>query len=124
MLQSENRRKHIRISLNNPIPGFLELKSVERNFKKLVLTSILDISAGGMKIKSPYYLPLNINPLFYAYFRFDSVEFGFESRLVWHQVEKGESLYGFEFLGKSPSIERKLIETVVNYRAKSERLTP
>lgn len=121
MFLTKNRRRNFRVSLINPIPGYLEIQYSEGNLNKFLLISILDISTGGVKIKSPYFLPFNKEGLFRVYFKFNQEEFGSKGRLVWHKVEKGELLYGIEFLEKTQSVERKLTECLKNYREKMLR---
>lgn len=119
MFKGQDRRRNFRVSLIHPILGFLQLDNFEKNINNLLLISILDIGAGGMKIKSPYFFPVNKNVLFHVYFSFDWAEFGFESRLIWRKAEKEASFYGFEFIKKTQSFERKLIESLNKYREKN-----
>ena len=119
MFLSKNRRRQFRVSLINPIPGYFEIEYFEGKIYKTLLISILDISINGMKIKSPYYLPVNRKVIFHVYFKVAQVEFGLASRLVWHKLENGELFYGFEFFEKAQSVERKLIECLKKHQEKS-----
>lgn len=118
MFLDKNRRRNFRVSLMNPISGYFEIQYSKGNINKFLLISILNISIGGMKIKSPYFLPFNKEGLFRVYFKFNQEEFGSKGRLVWHKVENGDLLYGIEFLEKTQSVERKLIECLKNYKEK------
>ena len=100
MNNRKEKRQYFRVDLIKEVPAYAKIDSINNrqiHMDKTIPVFLLDLSAGGMRVRVPYDLPTEVIIL--------NIKFEFESELfevralVLRQVKKGDIFeYGLKFL--------------------------
>ena len=62
-MNEKNKRQHFRVDLLKEVPAFAKIYSINNqsiDVDKMMPISLIDLSAGGMRVRMPYNLPTEI----------------------------------------------------------------
>ncbi|MFZ3131587.1 MAG: PilZ domain-containing protein [Desulfosporosinus sp.] len=104
------KRKHFRVYIAENIVGTAEIISADNtklDSKKAINTSILDLSAGGMRAEIKLNLPIELNIVLRITFNFENVLYQVLA-ITLRKTEKEEGIYeyGFKFLETPLDVEK------------------
>ena len=122
-LITTERRQNFRLKLFPPVEGTARLKSIDEHLvplEKSMPLTILDVSAGGLKVKTPLQLEVNRHTILLQ------IDFGLEefSFNVQGQVIRKENsdTYGIKFTDLSTRDERRLVSCLYRVERKRSRV--
>ncbi len=122
-LLGKERRQNFRLPLFPPIEGTAQIKSIDDKpaaLDKDFQLTILDVSAGGLKVKTPLDLEASKHTIMLQ------VDFGLEefSFNIHGQIirREGKDIYGIKFTDLSPKDERSLVRCLYKVERKKKRI--
>lgn len=99
-MNEKNKRQHFRVDLLKEVPAFAKIHSVNNrtiDIEKIIPVSLLDLSAGGMRVRIPYDLPTEVMILDVK-FEFENEQYNLRAQVL-RKTHKGYYYeYGLKFL--------------------------
>ncbi len=95
-----NKRQYFRVDLLKEIPAIARIYSVNNraiDIDKTIPVSLLDLSAGGMRVRIPYNLPTQIIILD-VNFEFENEHYNLHAQVLRRTSKSGSYEYGLKFL--------------------------
>ena len=100
MNKKSDKRQHFRVDLLKEVPAFAKIYSVNNrtiDIDKIIPVSLLDLSAGGMRVRISYDLPIEVMIL-EVKFEFENEQYNLRAQVL-RKTNKGYYYeYGLKFL--------------------------
>ena len=119
MDEINEKRQHFRVDLLNEVPAKAMISSVNGQIvevDKIIPVSLLDLSAGGMRVRICYNLPTKLVTL-NVKFEFENEEYNLPAQIL---RKKGNNEYGLKFISSSQD-QSRIVRLLNMYKIKNTK---
>lgn len=121
MNKKDEKRQHFRVDLIKEVPAFAKIYSVNNRqveIDKTIPVSMLDLSAGGMRVRIPFDLPTGIIIL-NVKFEFEDDQYNVRALVLRKVCNGGDYEYGLKFLTSAD--QASIIRCLNMYKIKNTK---